>query len=160
MPFESEQQNRKSTLRKTAFMEGFYATLAKAAALPPSRELDLTDYKSTSRLIMKIIHDNSIPQADKNHLIARLEARGPQPLANPRMLAGTQISPFEQLLYNRSVGSPFPPAVAASLKSLLNLGMLSRTLNLPPMLGTQARIIDRRRKPEEEWRSPWKTRPA
>ena len=149
--------SQRKVRQKRAFLEGFYETLVKVAALPagvyPSthREFSPEDYRRTSARIMEILRNPEIPKAQKNALIAQLEARPQQAIPSPQMLTGAALSP-EGILAGQTT------EISPTLKQLLNLAMLAR-LRMPPMLGLQARIRDMRRRPEEEWRSRWKQTP-
>lgn len=174
---ESLPEHKK--LRKKAFMVGFFGVLEKAAQMnplpfagaeqqgwgsstagPEPLLIPTSSPRSLTRMILNIIRDPTIPKAEKNVLISRLEDRPQAALDAPDLLGGAGLYPMSQIVLQSHMQRAEQGELAPSLKKLLNLGILSQDGGFPPLLGLQSRIVDRRRRPEQEWRSQWKTTPV
>ena len=112
--------------------------------------------KSSTRLKLEILRDSSLSNSDKNALLARLEKRpevsGPD-LRN-RMLMGAALPSEMRSQINAYLAAKRSPRSSSFLQRILRLGMLSsQAITKGP------RFHDRRRRPEEERPSRWKTTP-
>ena len=148
---------RRKKLEKKAFAEGFYLALVKAGAFG---RLPTEDAGQAAEMVLQIIRDPELSPAQKNVMIARLHQRPSEAIPTHRELLGASEDPLQIAMLNsylqRQQAAEDERHVSPFWRNIPGLDSLYQLISSYPLFG-DVEVADRRRRPEEEWQSPWKT---